>query len=168
VSDSGPRSHERSVMFSVTHHSEGRMQYLLNFESQILQSISAQKPVPQILNEICNALDSEIANVVSLVTLGALESTNAVDAARSAARFGLNVFFSAGIVADNGETLGSLEIYCCYDQCKPSPRELQMIERAACLAAIAVERGMGARPVEPRFPDDGPARPKAFEWPSLN
>jgi hypothetical protein len=166
MSDSGPNSPEKWAIFEATCHSEGRIQYLLNSEPQILQSISARKPVPQILNEICSALDGEIANTVSLIALWKLDSMSTADAARSAARFGLHVFFSAGIVAENGEILGSLEMYCCYDQCKPSPRELQMIERAACLAGIAVERGMGARPVDLWVADDEPR--KVFEWFSLN
>jgi len=166
MSDSGPSSRERWAIFEATRHSEGRIQYLLNSEPQILQSISDRKPVPQILNEICSALDCEIANTVSLVALLKLDTVSAADAARSAARFGLYVFFSTGIVAENGEILGSLEIYCCYDQCKPSPRELQMIERAACLAGIAVERGMGTRPVDLWIADNEPR--KVFEKLSLN
>lgn len=168
MSDSGSISDGRGAMSGLASQFEGRVQYLLNSERRILQSISTGRPVPQILNEICTALNSEVPNIVSLIALRKLDSASAVDAGRIAALFGLYTFFSAGIVAESGETLGCLEMYCCYDQCEPSPRELQMIERAACLATIAVETGMGARSVDLLVPDNEPARRKLFEWPSLN
>lgn len=168
MKDSGSASRERWTISPPTRHFEKSIQYLLTSEPRILQSISARESVPQILNEICNALNFEVPNIVSLITLRELDRANTVDATRSAALFGLHIFFSAGIVAENGETLGSMEMYCCYDRCEPSPRELQIIERAACLAAIAVERGMGARPVDRCVPDDRRARRRVFEWPSLN
>jgi hypothetical protein len=58
----------------------------------------------------------------------------------SAVLFGLYRFFAAVIVAENnGEELGSLEMYCCVSR-NPSPREFQLIERAVCLTAIAIKR----------------------------
>jgi hypothetical protein len=48
---------------------ENRIQYLLKTEEQILQSISARGPISRILNDICNALDCEIGNTVSLISM---------------------------------------------------------------------------------------------------
>jgi hypothetical protein len=50
----------------------------------------------------------------------------------------LHIFFSAAVVAESGEELGSLEMYCCVSRL-PSPREFQLIERATDLAAIAIK-----------------------------
>jgi len=50
-------------------HSEGRIQYLLRAEEQILQSISARVPIQEILDEICRALDCQIGNMVSIISL---------------------------------------------------------------------------------------------------
>jgi len=120
-------------------YSENRIQYLLKTEEQILQSISARAPISKILNDICNALDCEIGNMVSLISMPNDDASRAVEGSRSAALFGLYSFFSAVIWAGTGELLGSLEMYCCVSR-KPSPREFQLIERAVCLAAAAIKR----------------------------
>ena len=116
--------------------------YLLDAEEQILRSISWQLPLEKILNEICNALDCQLGNMVSLVSL---PEDNGISAAEiDVALLGLHVFFSVGITAENGSLLGSLEVFCCVAR-RPSDRELQVIARAACLAAIAVSRAGQAR-----------------------
>jgi len=56
----------------------------------------------------------------------------------------LDCMFSAGITAENDSLLGSLEMFCCVAR-RPSDRELQVIARAACLAAIAASRAGQAR-----------------------
>jgi hypothetical protein len=64
---------------------------------------------------------------------------SAAEVSGSAALFGLHIFVSVVIGAESVEELGSLEMYCCVLR-SPSPGELQLIERAACLAAIAIKR----------------------------
>jgi len=46
---------------------DGKTQYFLRAEEQLLQSISCHAPLPKVLNEICCALDFQIGNVVSLI-----------------------------------------------------------------------------------------------------
>ena len=120
-------------------YSENRIQYLLKTEEQILQSISARAPISKILNDICNALDCQIANMVSLISMPEENLSSAAEVSRSAALFGLYSFFSVVIWAETGELLGSLEMYCCVSR-NPTPREFQLIERAVCLTAAAIKR----------------------------
>jgi hypothetical protein len=121
------------------HYSENRLQYSLQAEEQIVQSISAGAPIAKILNDICNALDCQIGNVVSLISTPASDTISVAAASQSAALFGLHIFLSVVIGAESGEELGSLEMYCCVSRV-PSLRELQLIERAACLAGLAINR----------------------------
>lgn len=148
---------------------EGRIQYLLKAEAQILQSISARSPVPVILNEICTALDCQIGNMVSFISLPQDESASVAEIARNAALFGLYIFFSTGVFAGTGEELGSLEMYCCTPR-NPSCREVQLIERAACLAAIAMECGLKVgHHANHCVPERDPARSNVLRWPvSMN
>jgi hypothetical protein len=99
-----------------------------------------------------------MGNMVSLISLPEDETASVAKIARNAELFGLYIFFSAGIFARSGEELGSLEMYCCVPR-NPSRGEIQLIERAACLAAIAIERDV----------KEGPARANVLRWPvSLN
>jgi hypothetical protein len=113
-------------------------QFLLSSEKQLLQSISARAPLPEVLNGICGALDCQIGNVVSLISLPGDDGIELATIAMNAAEYGLQIFCSGGIVAENGEWLGSLEMYC-VGQRSPSTGEYQLIERATCLAAIAIK-----------------------------
>jgi hypothetical protein len=55
----------------VPHHDPGaEVQYLLRAEEQLLRSISCGMSLVQILCQICDALNSEIGNVISLACLG--------------------------------------------------------------------------------------------------
>ncbi|MGC2528289.1 MAG: hypothetical protein WA639_11110 [Candidatus Acidiferrum sp.] len=163
------RPRERWLIPAAIVNSEGRIQYVLNAEQKILQSISARASVPAILNEICCALDRQIVNMVSLVSLPEDESASVGEVARSAALFGLYLFFSVGIFAESGKELGSLEMYCCTPR-NPSRGEVQLIERAACLAAIAIERDANTvHKVNGAIPAKGPARGNVLGWPvSMN
>jgi hypothetical protein len=120
-------------------HSADRAQYVLKAEQRILQLISARAPIAKILNEICYALDCQIGNMVSVVSLLDGDSIGTAEIAENAALFGLHVFFATGIATDSGQQLGTLEMYSIASR-KPSPRELPLIARAVCLAAIAVQR----------------------------
>ncbi len=150
-------------------HFEGKVQYLLEAEEQILRSIAARAPVPRILNEICTALDCQIGNMVSLISLPEDDIADTTEIARNAALFGLYIFFSGGIFGASGGEIGSLEMYCCTAR-DPSYHELQWIERAACLAAIAIECDSKAVPaVNPRSAQNAHARGSVLRWPvSLN
>jgi hypothetical protein len=144
------RRRERRLIPMQPQHPEGRVHYLLEAEEQILRSIAIHAPVPQILNEICTALDCQIGNMVSLISLPEGEVANIPEIARNAALFGLHLFFSACVLGECGKELGSLEMYSCAMR-DPSCYELQVIERAVCLAAIAMEgHGKEDRPVSHR------------------
>ena len=150
-------------------HSEGRVRYLLEAEEQILRSIALRAPLPKILNEICTALDCQIGNMVSLISLPEDDLASATEIARNAALFGLHIFFSGSIFGQCGAELGSLEMYCCLAR-NPSPYELQLTGRAACLAAMAMECGakVGHR-TSHGAPEEGPASGNALRWPvSMN
>jgi|SRR5579872_1332700 len=131
------RRRERRSIAALPGDSEA--QYLLNAEENILQSISARASVPEVLNEICTALDCQIGNISSCISLPEDYMKSAAEIARNAALFGLHTFFSASILAESGEELGSLEIYSCARR-NAWADEIRSIERAACLAAIAIER----------------------------
>jgi hypothetical protein len=118
---------------------EEKTQYLLSAEEQLLQSISARAPLAQVLNRICSVLDCDIGNVVSLISFPDDDATDLAAIASNAKHFGLYAFCSAGVLAENDELLGSLEMYCCVPR-SPSTEEFQLIRRAACLAAIAIQR----------------------------
>jgi hypothetical protein len=119
--------------------SESRAHYLLEAEEQILRSIAARAAVPEILNEICSALDRQIGNMVSLISAPEDDVTNTAEIARNAMLFGLHIFSSTGIFGECGEELGSLQLYSCSVR-DPSAHEVKLIARAACLAAIVMER----------------------------
>jgi GAF domain-containing protein len=107
--------------------------------------------------------------MVSLISLPDDDVTDHAAIARIAALFGLHAFCSAGVVAENDELLGSLEMYSCVPR-SPTLREFQLIERATCLAAIVIKRhneashhGYGC------IHGNRPRRGRVLEWPvSMN
>lgn len=163
------RFRERRSTPSPLHHSEGRVHYLLEAEEQILRLIGARAPLPQILNEICTALDCQIGNMVSLFSLAGEDVANIPEIARNAALFGLHIFFSGVLFGEGNEEIGSLEMYCCATR-EPFFHELRWIERAACLAAIAIECDFKSRqPADRHLSDSVSVRGNAPGWPiSLN
>ena len=157
----GGRSQKRML----PRDSDGKIQYVLGAEEQLLQSISSGERLPEVLNGICSALDCQIGNVVSLISLPGDDPSELAAVAMNAALFGLYTFCSEGIVAENDELLGSLDTYCSLPR-SPSASESQWIERAKCLAAIAIkldqeaahQRNHGARANQP-------VRGRVLEWP---
>jgi hypothetical protein len=115
------------------------VQYLLRAEERLLQAISGRVPLQELLHRICEALDSEIGNVISLVSLPDDDAVGLAGIARSATLFRLYKFCSASVEDGDGETLGSLEMYCSVAR-HPFLAEVQLIERATCLAAVAIKR----------------------------
>jgi len=69
--------------------SEDKIQYLLSAEEQVLQSISTGAPLPGVLDGICSALDFQIGNVVSLISLPEDDPSELAAIAMDAAFFGL-------------------------------------------------------------------------------
>ena len=150
-------------------NSDDKIQYLWKAEVRLLQLVSNRTPLPKVLNEICSALDCQIGNVVSLISLPGDEAGELAAIAMNATLFGLHAFCSEKIVAENEELLGFLEMYSGMPRC-PSSDEAQFIERAKCLSAIAIQlhkeagrqRRRGAR-------GNQPVRGSVSEWPaSLN
>jgi hypothetical protein len=121
------------------HSLDGKTQYFLRAEEQLLQSISCRAALPKVLNEICCALDFQIGNVVSLITLPGDDPGELAAVAMNAARFGLYTFCSERVASENDELLGFLEMYCSVPR-NLTAEEVHLIERAKCLAAIAIKR----------------------------
>jgi hypothetical protein len=131
---SGARAQKRNAHRGL----DDKIQYLLRAEEHLLQTISSHASLPKVLNEICSALDFQIGNVVSLITLPGDDPSELVAVAMNTAHFGLHTFCSEGITTENDELLGFLEMYCRVSR-DPTTEEIQLIERAKCLAAIAIE-----------------------------
>jgi hypothetical protein len=130
---------DRSPVPSPHCDSGTEVQYLLKAEEQLLHSISARIPLAEILRKICSALNFEMGNMVSLVSLSNDDASFLANIVKSAAIFGLHKFCSAIVVGGNDELLGSIEMYCCVRR-RPFLGEVRLIERATCLAAIAINR----------------------------
>jgi hypothetical protein len=120
------------------HHAEEKVQFASGLEENVLQSISSRAPLPKLLNEICGLLDCQIGNVVSLISLPGDDAGDLAEIAMNAALFGLHTFCSEGIF-DESDMLGFLEMYCTVAR-SPNAREFELIERAMCLAAVAIKR----------------------------
>ena len=150
-------------------HSDDKIQYLWKAEERLLQLISNRTPLPKVLNEICSALDCQIGSVVSLISLPGDDAGELAAIAMNATLFGLHTFCSEEIVTESGELLGFLEMYTGVARC-PSSDEARFIERAKCLAAIAIKRHNEAGPQGSRDArGNRQVRRSAFEWPtSLN
>jgi hypothetical protein len=102
-------------------------------------SREARTLISTILDDICNVLDCQIGNTVSLIVVPDNNIMSAAECSRSSAICVLHIFLSVVIGAESVEELGSLEMYCRVSR-TPSPREFQLIERAVCLAAVGIKR----------------------------
>jgi hypothetical protein len=165
MDESRSRVHERWQISAPSRASGRTIQYLLKAERRILESISARKPLPEVLNEISSALDCQIADIASLISLPSRDTGEAATNDMNAALFGLYTFCSASLVAANRELLGSLKIYCGIPH-SPSLEEFQLIEQAGCLAAIAIEHDVKAgHRAGLRVHGKPPMRGRVLEWP---
>lgn len=113
-------------------------QTLLEGEGQLLELISEGAPLPQVLDKVCTALDVQVGNVVSLVLFPGDEEHALHRIAQTAATFGLSAFSCTAILSPSEEFFGTLEMYCCFPR-KPTLGESELIERAAHLAALAIQ-----------------------------
>jgi hypothetical protein len=148
------------------HCADERVQYTSRLEEHVLQSISSRAPLPKVLNEICSVLDCQIGNVVSLISLPGDDAGDLEAIARNAALFGLYTFCSEGVFGGSGALLGFLEMYSSVAR-SPNASEFQLIERAMCLAAVAINRHNEAS----RQDNDGMcgnlgAQKRVLEWPA--
>jgi hypothetical protein len=96
-------------------------------------------PLPGILNRLCGAVDLQIANLVSVITLADDQAHDLPTITDRATRFGLHVFWSASIPLWDEAPLGWLEMYSSVSR-DPVPLELQLIERVTHLAVLAIQR----------------------------
>jgi hypothetical protein len=108
----------------------------LHGETSVVELISIGAPLPAVLNRLCEAIDLQIGNVVSVIIL--TENRRLREITRNALQFGLQVFWSSGILSRNEEVLGSFQMYCCVSR-SPTPLELQLIDRVTQLAALAIQ-----------------------------
>ena len=114
-----------------------RPRFLLRGGEEILRAISVRAPLSELLNRICAALDCQIGNVVSLISLPSEGATALAALAGNAQFFGLYTFCSADVVDGSREPIGYLETYSCIPR-RPSLDEFQLIELATSLAATAI------------------------------
>ena len=126
-------------------HLDGRSGYLMREEEYILQSISMRAPLQDVLNGICSALDCQIGSVISFFSLPWDDECDLSEIAMKAASFGLSNFCTQLVFSEAREQLGYLEMYS-YDRKSPSDREFQLIERATCVAAVAIELEYETKP----------------------
>jgi hypothetical protein len=115
----------------------GRKETLLRGENGILELISMGAPLSGVLNRLCGAIDLQIANLVSAITLADDHAHDLPTITERAARFGLYVFWSASIPLRDEAPMGWLEMYSCVSR-KPALLELQLIERVTHLAVLAI------------------------------
>jgi hypothetical protein len=162
-------SSDRPHRWRVQRHASDRSHYLLSAEEQLLQLISKRAPLAEVLNGICNGVDRQIGNVVSLISMVEDDASELAAMTMNAGWFGLYGFCSKSITNQNDELLGSLEMYCCYPR-SPSAREFQLIGRAACLAAMAIGSHRDTEEGgDPRILRERSVRWRVLEWPvSMN
>ncbi len=114
------------------------IQTVLAGEGHLLELISEGAPLPQVLDKVCSALDVQVGNVVSLVLFPDDEEHTLHTVAQSASEFGLTAFSCTAILSPSEEFFGTLEMYCCIPR-RPTISENEVIERAAHLAALAIQ-----------------------------
>jgi hypothetical protein len=139
MNDRQPRFRERSEEGGPRVHSAAEIQYLLQAEKRLFDAISGRTPLAEMLHQICEALNSEIGNMISLVALPNGDTKDLADIVKTASLFGLYKFCSAEVIGGQDEILGSLEMYCT-DPRRPRLKDVALIERATCLAAVAIQR----------------------------
>ena len=138
---------------------------LLAGEAGLLELISAGAPLNHVLDKISTALDIAVGNVVSIVFFPDDQEHSTQAIAKAAGEFGLSFFCCAAILSSSEELIGTLEMYGCFDR-GPNASERNLIERAAELAALAIQSD-GREKHSERCPwrnaaggssDEGPAR----------
>ncbi len=118
-------------------HDSDAIPIVLLGERHLLELISEDAPLTEVLDEICAALDVEVGNVVSVV----LSSEDDVlhELAERAVQFGLYVFSCCAILSQSGQLLGTLETYSYLSE-NPAVNQAMLIQHASELAALAIQR----------------------------
>jgi hypothetical protein len=127
-------------------------QRVFHQENSILDLISMGEPLPAVLNNLCAAIDLQVGNVITVVSLADEQEHNLQAVTQGALRFGLHVFWSGSVALPDGDRLGSLEAYCCVSR-TPTPLDLQLFDRAAYLAALAIRRHHDKKDFEDFYTD---------------
>jgi hypothetical protein len=111
-------------------------------EKDILEAISLGASLSDILNALCDAIDVQIGNIISLAVLSGAEEYDLPVVGQSRRECGLYIFCWVAILSDTDDLLGTLKIYCC-DPRTPTTDEFQIIERVTHLAALAIQSQNG-------------------------
>jgi hypothetical protein len=111
-------------------------------ERSILELISTEAPLAEILNNLCTAIDLQLGNIVSVMLLPDDTERDFKTIAHGALQFGLHLYWSADIALGDEDVLGSFEMYCCVPR-TPTAFELRLIQRATHMAALAIRRYHG-------------------------
>jgi GAF domain-containing protein len=141
------REHERRTKWAsrrspLNCRGTGKKRTDLLGEKNIMDLISMGAPLPEVLNNVCTAIDLQIGNIVSVVLLPDDPECDSKTVARGALQFGLRLYWSADIPFEEDRVLGSFEMYCCVPR-TPTASELKLIQRATYLAALAIRRYRG-------------------------
>jgi hypothetical protein len=142
MKEDGPRTKWTSRHLPLHGRGTGRKQTDLLGEKNILDLISMGAPLPEVLNNLCTAIDLQIGNIVSVMLLPDDTERDFKSIAKGALQFGLHLYWSADIPLRDEIVLGSFEMYCCVPRA-PTAFELKLIQRATHLAALAIRRHNG-------------------------
>src|SRR5271169_6763471 len=140
--EDGPRTKWTSRHLPLHGRGTGKKQTDLLGERNILDLISTGAPLPEVLNNLCTAIDLQIGNIVSVMLLPDDTERDFKTIAHGALQFGLHLYWSADISLGDEDVLGSFEMYCCVPR-TPRPFELRQIQRATHMAALAIRRYHG-------------------------
>lgn len=129
---------QHCVAFDLLSQESDTTQTVLAGEEQLLELISTDVPLSLVLDKVCTALDVELGNIMSVALFLDDEDHFSHELSRLAALFGLSIFSTTAILSQSGQLLGTLETYCCCSR-SPTTPELNLIERAAQIAALAIQ-----------------------------
>jgi hypothetical protein len=115
------------------------MPIVLPGEGRLLELISTDLPLKDVLNDICAALDVQVGSAVSVVLSTEDDEHVRHQLAEKAVQFGLYVFSCCAILSDSDQLLGTLETYSCLSR-RPAVSQTRLIQRASQLAALAIQR----------------------------
>ena len=107
-------------------------------EGHVRELISTGAALPDVLAKICTALDVQMGSVASLVLSLDDDEHFTHTIAQYAAECGLSVFSCTAILSPSDEPVGIFEVYSCFRR-GPTLNENMLIERATCLAALAIQ-----------------------------
>lgn len=135
---SHPNSTERAPAVQVPPQPDRGIENLREAEARVLQMISAQAPVARILDEICLAADHQIGDVASYISRPQDDELELSSIATMVVYYRLHTFCCEAVVGENGQVLGSFKMLSGVPR-SPTCAELETIEWAKCLAAMAIK-----------------------------